>query len=93
MPGVTGTIEANGNTYKYMEVSYGTQRGIRVALQGTAGTSYEFKFSPNPHDLRAYNKKQSKFYEQAAQGIVANWPPTADMTLTALDSEFTLSVR
>jgi hypothetical protein len=93
MPGCTGTVTANGNTYKYMEVSYGKQRGISVALQGTAGTYYEFKLSPNPHDLRAYNKKQSKFYEEIATDIVTNWPPTIGRTVTALGSDFTLTSR
>lgn len=93
MPGCTGTIKSLGNTYKYMEVSYGTQRGIRIALQGTAGSSYEFKLSPNPHDLRQYNKKQTTFYAEIAQDIVNSWPPIAGSTVTGLGSEFTLEAR
>lgn len=93
MPGCNGTVTANGNSYKYMEVSYGTQRGISIALQGTAGSSYEFKLSPNPHNSKAYNKKQSKFYEEIATEIAGQWPPTVGTKVTGLGIEYTLTTR
>lgn len=94
MAGVNGTVKHMGNTYKYMEVSYGKSRGISVTLQGQGGASYEFKLSPNPHNAcKAYNSKQEKFYEEVATDIVQNWPPQVGNTVTALKTDFTLTDR
>lgn len=74
MPGgVTGTVSSGGVKYKYAEVAFGTNRGIRVSAETGARGSVTYKFTPNPHnaDSKWYNKNQAAFYQQAATAIVA----------------------
>jgi len=66
MAGIKGEFTEDNVTFKYGEVSYGTNRGIRIS----AGTRVQdYRFSPNPHDDPWYNKNQAKFYLQAAHAI------------------------
>jgi len=72
MPGVNGTVTSGGVTYKYAEVSFGTNRGIRVSADKGARGEATYKFNPNPHnaDSKWYNKNQPAFYQKAATAIV-----------------------
>lgn len=72
MPGISGTVSRGGVTYKYSEVSFGTNRGIRLSAETGARGNISYKFEPNPHnaDSKWYNKNQPAFYQKAATAIV-----------------------
>ncbi|AUH01005.1 hypothetical protein PCO86_12730 [Pectobacteriaceae bacterium CE70] len=70
---VSGTLtnyKGSGTNFTYVEQKYGGAgagpRGIRI-MSGTRDQTY--KFSPNPHDDRWYNKNQTAFYKQAAEAL------------------------
>ena len=78
---IKGEFKMGGFTFKYLETSYGTNRGIDIWREGVAHDLHSYKFSPNPHNEDSwYNKHQSAWYEEAAwktaQLEVANnaWP-------------------
>jgi len=55
---------------------------------------------PNPHDLRAYNKNQSKFYTEAATKLAElydvthnKWPAPGAKKITVLTEEYHLVSR
>ncbi|EKZ0165063.1 hypothetical protein QUO97_002320 [Enterococcus faecalis] len=74
--GVSGTIQIHGITYKWIETSWGKNRGMTF----NPGNKV-YQMSPNPHDDPWYNKHQEKFYNQAAVAIkglgdVQKWTST-----------------
>src|SRR5262249_54344491 len=94
---IKGTVSHGGHTFQYQEESWGTNRGITIFVKGFQGSSVTYKLSPNPHDLRAYNKNQSKFYEQAATEVAKHydgthnrWPAPGSTRITVLTEEYHL---
>lgn len=90
--GVSGTITINNEKYKYIEESFGKNRGITF----NPG-SHTYKITPNPHDNPKYNKKQVQFYEEIAKGVKAQveksgWKDTFT-GINALGETYTLSPR
>jgi len=76
---VKGTITIGANTFKYIEVQYGSgagQRGITVYGVGNPRT---YKLSPNPHNETWYNKNQATFYKAVAQAICNAWTAAAGL--------------
>lgn len=75
-------LTQNGQTFTYGEQSFGTNRGIVMYRNGVKDDRHTYKFVPNPHDDRWYNKNQAKFYLYAAEAIATHlhthanaWPP------------------
>lgn len=96
---VSGSVDVAGETYNYNEVKYGNRgggnRGIRVYC-GSRDQTY--KFRPNPHDSREYNRKQAAFYEQATEAIVGIMTrnslfPRYGKKVTVMGVEYTLEPR
>ncbi len=100
MPAVKGTVTHGGKTFKYQEESFGTNRGITLSVTGVAKSNVTYKLDPNPHDLRAYNKNQTKFYQQAAQETAElydaklnKWPSGGSKKITVFTETYTLDNR
>jgi hypothetical protein len=100
MPGCKGTItNINGTTFTYQEQSHGTNRGIKVWIDGK-NALVDYTFRPNPHnaDSKWYNKNQPKFYELAGKEIAdyystnTAWPP-GETTITVNSTSYKLELR
>jgi len=69
---IDGNVQKSNTNFHYIEQKYGNQgggnRGIRIYLPG-GGRDQTYKFSPNPHNDKWYNKNQSSFYRQSAEGL------------------------
>lgn len=90
--GVSGSITINKETYKYIEESFGKNRGITF----NPG-QHTYKITPNPHDNPKYNKKQEQFYEEIAKGVKtlvekSGWKDNLS-NITALGETYTLAPR
>ncbi|WCF06699.1 hypothetical protein NDS46_20420 [Paenibacillus thiaminolyticus] len=90
--GVSGTIKINNETYKYIEESFGKNRGITF----NPG-NHTYTISPNPHNNPKYNKKQVQFYAEIANGVKAQversgWK-SSFTGIQALGETYTLSPR
>lgn len=67
--GKLDNYKGSGYNFTYVEKKYGKgagNRGIRI-MSDTRDQSY--KFSPNPHSDRWYNKNQQQFYRIAAESL------------------------
>jgi hypothetical protein len=99
MPAVKGDVSYGGKSFKYQEESYGTNRGITIWAVGVKDGKVTYKFDPNPHDLRAYNKNQATFYKQAATELAelynatTNKWPAVGKKITVLTEVYTLDHR
>jgi hypothetical protein len=69
-------------------------------VKGVQGSSVTYKMDPNPHDLRAYNKNQTKFYTQAATELAKHydathnrWPAPGAQKITVLTEGYHLVSR
>lgn len=100
MTAVKGTVTHGGKTFKFQEESFGTNRGITLSVTGVAKSQVTYKLDPNPHDLRAYNKNQSKFYTEAATKAAAlydiptnKWPSPGSKKITVLTETYSLVAR
>ncbi|WP_019420206.1 hypothetical protein [Paenibacillus sp. OSY-SE] len=90
--GVSGTVTINNVKYKYIEESFGKNRGITF----NPG-EHTYKITPNPHDNPKYNKKQTQFYTEIAEGVKdqverSGWENTFT-GIKALGLTYTLSPR
>lgn len=93
---ISGTIFINGDTYKWMESSWGYNRGLTI----NPGRM-DYQLSPNPHNDPWYNKNQIKFYNEVAnqlqtQGnnakwVKGNWPRIINVKVNNID--YTMNVR
>ena len=100
MTAVKGTVSSGGKTFKFQEESFGTNRGITMSVNGVAKSAVTYKLVPNPHDLRAYNKNQTKFYTEAATQTAKlydatgnKWPAGGAKKITVLTETYTLANR
>jgi len=100
MTAVKGTVTYGGKTFKFQEESFGTNRGLTMSVNGVAKSQVTYKFDPNPHDLRAYNKNQAKFYTEAAKETAElynveknTWPAPGSKRITVLTETYTLDSR
>ncbi|HBY59329.1 MAG TPA: hypothetical protein DEH78_05875 [Solibacterales bacterium] len=90
---IKGKVTVGKTTFEYNEVKYGSagggNRGLKIWRQGVADDTHEYKFSPNPHDSKKYNKKQDSFYLEAATQIAtlvnAGAYPAFNTTLFTFD--------
>lgn len=94
---IDGTIKINNFQYKWMEASFGKNRGMTF----NPG-KLNYQFSPNPHNDPWYNKNQAKFYKQAAaqvetQGNIGKWTsgawPSSIKNITVNKINYTLTIR
>lgn len=93
--GISGSVTINGQNYKWIETSWGKNRGMTF----NPG-QHVYQFAPNPHDDPWYNKNQQKFYNQAAAAIKTigdkekwtstSWPSKINITVHGVD--YTLNV-
>lgn len=97
------TVEVGGRTFCYAELTFGTgagNRGIKIWEDGVQGTDHEYKFSPNPHGNKKYNKHTAAFYREMALAIAGDvvagaWPPffTTTYTNVTIGEDITLVPR
>lgn len=86
-------------TYEYNEVKYGTKGGGNRGIYVRCGTrDQEYKFQPNPHASRQYNKNQSKFYVEAAKAVAGKLTangllPRYGAVITVMGEDYTLAPR
>lgn len=93
---IDGQMVINRVTYKWMEASWGNNRGMTI----NPGRM-NYQFSPNPHNDPWYNKNQVKFYNEAARQIQQQgnqqqwqqnrWPNTIRVNVNGI--QYTMSVR
>jgi hypothetical protein len=100
MTAVKGTVTTGGHTFRFQEESFGTNRGITMSVNGVAQSQVTYKLNPNPHDLRAYNKNQEKFYKELATQLAPHyvvatnhWPAPGALHLTVLTEAYNLVAR
>jgi hypothetical protein len=75
-----GTVDIGGVTYEWGE-SRGGARTISIHRKGISQDNNEYRFDPEPHQIKKYNKDQAGFYDTAARAIgnavqVGGWPST-----------------
>jgi hypothetical protein len=63
---ITGVITVGDVKFGYAEARTGT-RAIEIWLDGAQSVKNYYKFSPDPHDDKRYNKDQPNFYREAAE--------------------------
>ena len=68
---IKGSVTVSDIEFGYNETKYGNagagNRGIRIYVK--EGRDQTYKFDPNPHGDRWYNKYQKDFYKTAAEDL------------------------
>lgn len=68
---ISGNITINGTNYRWLEKSFGKNRGMEF------NPGYHiYKFDPNPHEDRNYNKNQQGWYNHMAAQFESKSSPT-----------------
>lgn len=91
--GIQGNITINGTDYRWIETSFGKNRGLTF----NPGR-YVYQFRPNPHDDRYYNKNQVDWYKAMVKEVAAvvtanNGKWNDNIKGTVNGTEYTLSFR
>ena len=83
MTAIKGTVEEGGKKFDYREISSGTHRGIQITEKDTkqsdaTHTYYLYSLGDdkklhNIHYLPAYNKDQTKMYNELAKSLAKKW--------------------
>lgn len=69
---ISGSVIVSGVEFGYNETKYGNKgggnRGINIYVKG-GRRNQTYKFDPNPHGSKWYNKHQENFYKIAAEDL------------------------
>ncbi|TYK65427.1 hypothetical protein [Colwellia echini] len=85
MPGIKSTIKDTRNiNWTYQEISQSRNRGLHI---WGSGGNFSRIVRPDPHsaDSKYYNKKQVKWYQEAAEQTInffvenGNWPSSIEV--------------
>ena len=99
---IKGKVTQGKCQLNYGEMSFGTNRGLSVAIEGQAGSQVSFMIKPNPHneDSKYYNKNQAEFYKLAATELAKHsketsgkWTLPSSAKITVNSHAYTLDPR
>jgi hypothetical protein len=99
---IKGSVSAGKCQLNYGEASFGTNRGLAVAIEGQEKSNLTFMIKPNPHneDSKYYNKNQAEFYKLAATAVVkkaseknGKWVLPATVKIDVNGHDYTLEPR
>jgi hypothetical protein len=99
---IKGSVKNGKCQLNYGEASFGTNRGLAVAIEGQAGSNVTFMIKPNPHneDSKYYNKNQAEFYKLAATAVAkkatekdGKWTLPASVKIDVNGHDYTLDPR
>jgi hypothetical protein len=82
-PVIEKQISSNNQIYRCWEWRSGNNggpglRGLTVAIPGSRDKP-TYKFDVNPHDIKAYNKKQGELYEEAGKQFIRDYELTGSI--------------
>lgn len=87
-----GTVTISGVTYAWGEARGGA-RQISIHRSGVSSDNNQYRFDPEPHQSKKYNKDQASFYETAATALGnavqtnGNWPASVNFDFYGMSFE------